>query len=271
MRAFSELEKQLIHRMIELDDKAGSLNCLNNIINHFYGKSHLPDYCYIELKAENNVSIHIKTDVLNKSDADWLNAVDKDISKKLLSIVALFKYLETQTLAYFVGGLESNSLGTKWDETDYTKCNFLDTDLKPVIFEYARKKIFVSETLRVFVNNGFKTDEEIRQEKEILTIAKQLKYTRIALVITFIGLISSILVPNLVVSNINIKNDRIITELNPKTIGATQEALNEGIKPVIQELISTQEKLTVISDSIQQAAELRSLKEQNPSVSVEKN
>jgi hypothetical protein len=135
-------------------------------------------------------------------------------------------------------------------DTAYTRCEFLDDDLKPVIYKYARKKIFISETLRVFVKNGFKTDEEIRHENEVLSIAKQLKLTRIALAFTFAGLLISIFMPIIVISGVDIKNDRIVTELNQKTIDATQKAFEAGINPAIQELVSIQGKLTVLSNSI---------------------
>jgi hypothetical protein len=147
-------------------------------------------------------------------------------------------------------------------DTAYTRCEFLDDDLKPVIYKYARKKIFISETLRVFVKNGFKTDEEIRHENEVLSIAKQLKLTRIALAFTFAGLLISIFMPIIVISGVDIKNDRIVTELNQKTIDATQKAFEAGINPAIQELVSIQGKLTVLSNSILQAAETSSSNDQ---------
>ena len=90
MRAFSDLEKQLVRRMIELDDKVGSLNVLDNLLDSFYGNTHLPDQCYIELKSERDVSIRVREEALNQNGSDWIREIDKDISKKLLSVVALF-------------------------------------------------------------------------------------------------------------------------------------------------------------------------------------
>ena len=103
MRDFSDLEKQIVRRMIELDDKVGSLNVLGNIIDSFYGDTHLPDHCYIELKSESDVSIQIRDEALAENDLDWIKEIDEDISKKLLTVVALFQYLEEERLAYFIG------------------------------------------------------------------------------------------------------------------------------------------------------------------------
>jgi hypothetical protein len=270
MRAFSDLEKQLIHRMIELDDKSGSLNVLGNILDSFYGKSHLPDHCYVELKSPKDVSIQVRDDALNENGLDWIRDVDSEISKKLLIVVALFEYLEAQKLVYFVGDLDLNSLGEVWADTKYTRCEFLDDDLKPLIYKYSRRKIFVLETLRVFVNNDFKTDEEIRHNKEVLSISEQLKFTRIALGMTIAGLIISIMVPILVTSAIDIKNDLIVTELNEKTILETRSSITQGIAPLTAELIRTQAKLAEVSTSIKQASNDNSLnmKESSQSMSV---
>ena len=117
MRAFSDLEKKIILRMIELDDSDGSLNVLGNVLDSFYGESHLPEHCYIELKSPTDVSIQIREQVLNQSGLDWISKVDKDISKLLLTIVALFDYLQEQKLAYFVGELQLDSLGQVWANT----------------------------------------------------------------------------------------------------------------------------------------------------------
>ncbi|WP_320055761.1 hypothetical protein [Desulfuromonas thiophila] len=262
MRAFSKLEKQLIQRMIELDDKAGSLNVLGNIIDSFYGESHLPDHCYIELKAENDVSIQIRDEALNANAIDWIRSVNEDISKNLLSVVSLFEYLETQKLAYFVGDLNIDSLGEVCTDTEYKRCEFLDDDLKPIIYKYSRKKIFVSETLRVFVEKGYKTDEELRHETEMSSMSEQLKFTRIALGATFLGLLISILVPIYVTSAINIKNDRIITELSPRTIELAQVAFSKSISPAVDGLADIQERITAIANNTHNSNKERLMNDQ---------
>lgn len=253
MRAFSDLEKQLIHRMIELDDKPGSLNVLGNIIDSFYGESHLPDHCYVSLKSPTDVSIQIRDEALQENGLDWIRSVDSDISKKLLIVVALFEYLEAQKLVCLVGDLDLQSLGGVWVDTNYTRCEFLDDDLKPLIYKYSRKKIFISETLRAFVNNQFKTDEELRHEKEVSVISDQLKFTRIALGITILGLLISILVPILVTSAIDIKNDKVVTELNEKTIFEVEKAHKAALMPLIAEIMNSQRELENISNAVKES------------------
>ncbi|HGY4915452.1 TPA: hypothetical protein ACNU9R_005247 [Citrobacter freundii] len=210
MRTFSDLEKTLVRKMIELDDRSCSLNILGNIINSFNGHTGLPEFCYIELKSESDVFIQVESHALEKNGMDWVRGIDNDISKKLLTVVALFQYLEDEKLAYFTGDLGIKNLGVKCDSAEYTRCEFLDDDLKPLIFKYSRKKIFVSETLRLLATNGFKTDEELRHEAEIVSMGKQLNITRWALGLTVLGLIISIMIPTLTISSVELKNIELV-------------------------------------------------------------
>ena len=257
MRVFSSFEKQLLSKMIELD-KSNSLNVLGNLLDAFYGESHLPEHCHIKLISENEVDIYVKTDEFDQGNIDLKN-VDYDVSKKLLGVIALFEYLEKHKLAYFVGENDFETLGTVNRNANYIACDFLDDEIKPQIYKYSRKRIFVSETLKVLVENSFRTDEEIRHDQEMLTISNQLRFTQFALVATVVGLIISILVPVLVTSAIDIKNKIIVTELSENTFTETRKLVKQGIAPLTIELVRTQEKLTEVSAAIKQANKDNSL------------
>jgi len=261
MRIFSSFEKQLLTKMIELDKEAGSFNVLGNLLDTFYGESHLPEHCYIKLISETKVDICIRADALNTNNVDLRN-VDNDVSKKLLGVIALFEYLEKQKLAYFTGDNDLTTLGTVFANADYTPCDFLDAEIKPLIYKYSRKRIFVSETLKVLVENSFRTDEEIRHDKEMLSIGKQLNFTRFALAMTTISLVISVLVPILITSDINIKNDHIVTKIDGELIN---KAIKQNLSPVISELKNNQAELKNTSDSIKEAISLDSLNEQETS------
>lgn len=257
MRVFSSFEKQLLSKMIELD-KSNSLNVLGNLLDAFYGESHLPEHCHIKLISENEVDIYVKTDEFDHGNIDLKN-VDYDVSKKLLGVIALFEYLEKHKLAYFMGENDFETLGTVNRNANYIACDFLDDEIKPQIYKYSRKRIFVSETLKVLVENSFRTDEEIRHDQEMLTISNQLRFTQFALVATVVGLITSILVPVLVTSAIDIKNKIIVTELSEKTFTETRKLVKQGIAPLTIELVRTQKKLTEVSAAIKQANKDNSL------------
>ncbi|MBA0182535.1 hypothetical protein H0261_02160 [Pectobacterium versatile] len=261
MRAFSDIEKTLVRKMIELDDKSGSLNVLGNIINPLGGHTGFPEHCYIELTSENDVSIQVKNHALEQNGIDWIKSIDNDISKKLLTVVALFQYLEDEKLAYFVGDLDFKSLGEKWVDVEYTRCEFLDDDLKPLIFKYSRKKIFVSETLRLLEDNDFKTDEELRHEAEIASMGKQLKFTQLALGVTTIGLIASIMIPILTTSSVEVKNIELVNSRPTLTAIENQlQRMNENdnsrntvIARIESAILSLQESIDRMSNILSES------------------
>ena len=82
MRAYSELEQQLIHRMIELDEKVGSLNVLDNIIDSFYAPS------AIDLSSV-STSISFASRML-KIPRILLSKISTDLAAKSLGGYSLF-------------------------------------------------------------------------------------------------------------------------------------------------------------------------------------
>ena len=238
MRAFSDFERKIIQRMIELDEKPRSLNVLGNILNSFYGDSHLPDYCYISVESETNVSIQVKTDELNSHGVDWLQELDGNISKILLVTVILFEYLQESKLADFVGEIDSKSLGVvstdDIDNNNYTTCDFLEDESKKLIYKYTRKKVYLTETLKVLANNNFKSEEEIRHEEVQNSTKKQLKFTQVALALTFFGLIASIFIPMFSTTEVKIKNDTVSTSItkSAETISNKLSNLQDSLNRV---------------------------------------
>jgi len=238
MRSFSEFEKKIINRMIELDEKSGSLNVLGNIFDSFLSELKLPNYCYVEIISEENVTIQLKKDALDQLSPPDLRVIDDQLSKILLTTVKLFEYLEINGLAYFVGDLDLKTLGEVWEDTDYVTCEFLENESKKLLYYYTRKKIYVTEELKEIYRNKFKTEEQISTQKELL-------YTRIALLLAFSGLLSSILIPIIFTSNVE-----IIKELDVKNIGLISSEIKKQSNVLSQSSSSINETLYSIKDDI---------------------
>jgi hypothetical protein len=88
----------------------------------------------------------------------------------------------------------------------YTPQEIIDENIKKSLINYSQKTIIISETLREYVRNDFKTPEQIRHD-ENLKIAKQnlevahesikkvkkgLCFSMISIVIAIIAIITSI-------------------------------------------------------------------------------
>ena len=124
----------------------------------------------------------------------------------------------------------------------------MDDDLKPLIFRYSRKKIFVSETLRTLEKNDFKTDEELRHQEEVASMKGQLNLTRAALGFTLIGLLVSLLVPIFVTSSVEIKNNDVsqvlaAVENELERMGDIEEASNERLDDLESAILSLQKSI----------------------------
>jgi len=223
MRIFSEFEKKIIERMIELDGKSGSLNVLGNIYDSFSQELSLPDYCYIQIVSETDVSIQIIEDMIAKIDPSSLRIFDNELSKFLLTTVKLFEYLENNGLAYFIGDLNLKSIGQVWKDTKYTTFEFLEAESKKLLYKYARKKIYVTEELTELFNKKFKSTEQIRHEEVLDATKKELLHTRIALFLTIFGLIASILIPFLSSNQIEVTKEITVKNLDSISIRTTEQ------------------------------------------------
>lgn len=242
MRAFSDLEKQIVKKMIELDEEPGSFNVLANILYTFSYDSHLPDYCYIHVKSETDVAIMVRSEARKEHDRTWLTEVDGKISRLLLTTVKLFEFLERNELAFFIGDHDITTLGKTWVDTPYDRCEFLEPESKALIYKYTRKKVYVSESLKALSKNDFKPAEQIRYEREMLA-------TRIALGVTFAGLLASILVPVLGTTAVRIENSELavspsgsMSQLFEANSGAVA-AVNGSVELMQKELLRVSEGL----------------------------
>ncbi|MEJ3630378.1 hypothetical protein [Vibrio vulnificus] len=199
-RSFSELDKKIINSLVNLDSRKG-LNVLGNIIEEY-----LDDYYYISVPNSNNVSVMLENHYLNKIDLNNLNSYISDL---LLTIVVLFDDLVKDRFIYFTGSYQFNSLGHSVVGQQYTALNIIDADLMGKIHSYTARKFFITENLKDFIENGYKSKEEIKQENDLKLANKQLVYTRVALVITFLGLIASILVPLISTTSITLGDETV--------------------------------------------------------------
>ncbi|EOW9185234.1 hypothetical protein ACN1S0_003528 [Vibrio cholerae] len=199
-RSFSELDKKIISSLVNLDSRKG-LNVLGNIIEEY-----LDNYYYISVPNSNNISVMLDNNYLNKIN---LNDFDSYISDLLLTIVVLFDDLVKDRFIYFTGNYQFNTLGHCVVGQNYTQLHIIDADLMEKIHSYTTRKFFITENLKDFIDNGYKSKEEKIQENELRLANKQLVYTRVALVITFLGLIASILVPLISTTSITLGNETI--------------------------------------------------------------
>jgi|GEM_PF-5169513 len=203
MKEFSDYEKKIIHELIRVDEIPGSLTVLGNIIDfELY-----PNF-FIELKSEIDYSVYVDrtylNTVANTYGSSGIGELIKQLNNRLLYIVRLFQYLEREGQIYFSGAIDistltlGNTLST--NERILLDKQFDDKEVINSLYNIARRKIVVTDSLKKFVKNNFKTEQELKQEieqknieKQQRNIERQTKWTAIGILSTLIlGLITSI-------------------------------------------------------------------------------
>jgi len=193
MKEFSDYEKRLIQELIRVDETPGGLTVLGNVIDFEL----FPNF-YIELKSETDCPVRISKSYLdsvaNNYGPNGINEMIKQLNNKLLYIVRLFQYLERDNQIYLSGEVPLTQLGSSFDisETPVSyKLN--DKDVISLLYTFSKRKLVVSDSLKRFARNDFKTDLELKQEIEQKNIERQQKHIERQTRLTAYGILSTLI------------------------------------------------------------------------------
>lgn len=210
MRDFSEFEKNVIRNILNVYSKPGSLTVLGNILEH-----EIDPNIYISLETEISCPVKIKVEYFESIVRNY-GAVDifevlKKLETKLLLTVKLIEYLERENYLILSSNLEIESLGTVEVDVRYADYNLNDSELIKYLFLYSRKKITPTEGLTKLVNNKFKSDEEIRNEREYQLNRKLFRWTAASVIIAGIALVVSSMIPLFQKEEISLNKETILS------------------------------------------------------------
>ncbi|MFS1467951.1 hypothetical protein BCU33_018020 [Vibrio lentus] len=253
-RSYSELDKKIINSLIGRDGRKG-LNVLGNIIEEY-----LDEYYYINVPNSTNVSVMLKEHYLTIVD---INEVNSHISDLFLSIVVLFDDLVKERFIYFTGDYQFSALGNVFVGEQYVMLDIIDTDLKEKIHSYTTRKFFITENLKEFVKNDYQSKEEIAQANELKLANKQLRYTRIALGTTFLGLMVSILVPILSTTSITLEDETINISSEKATIDYIDNKLDINRREYEAYKVDQNNKIESIENTFKDEMQLIKSKQEN--------
>lgn len=236
MRSLSETEKKLIKSIIELDGEDDSQIYLGNVFDKFYNEISSQSHSFVKLIAEDDVAIMVKSKLISGRDPFQPLEHAQRIRTLLLTTAKLMEFLEFNGYAYFLGEEDLSILGDKWRDENYTKVDILESEIKKLVFKYAKRRIYISEDLRQLYNNGFKTREESMHEEEIEIVRKQLRNTWIALIITAIGLLISIISPLVTTEKVEIISNTQTQEQNALIVETQNdlEAMENRVNQLVE-------------------------------------
>jgi len=251
MRQFSTLEKKIIRRIVELESQETPFIVIANILESPFGNSIWPESCFIHLKSPNIFTLFIRERSRDTNNPVSFGKYVGKISSTLLGIVELFEYLDANKLAYFIGDFDLPYLGEKPEDlSGYLACDSLSEDVIERIYPYTRKRIYVSEMLRFLVNKDFKSEDDIRHEETLGAAKRELKYTRTALGIAFLGVLASVGVPLVVKTRVEIENRPLLTEVQAMPTRELSDVLGSSADSISEGLLLSSAKLDSICDSI---------------------
>jgi len=189
MKEFSTYEKRILNELLRVDETPGGLTVLGNIIDfELY-----PNF-FIELKSETDCPVRIAKTYLDQVSENYgssgFGEMIKQLNNKMLFVVKLFQYLEREGEIYLTGDIPVETLGTKFDVSETpVGYNLEDKETIKLIYHFSRKKIVLVDSLRRFIKNDFKTDAEIKADKEQKSTSRKLNWTAFGVIITLCGLI----------------------------------------------------------------------------------
>lgn len=194
MRKFSELEKRIIETMIEIHQGDDVLNVMDNIFHSAKGVV-LPGGFYLFVGPQQDDASFL----IEQDSAESLDFTKKETQafKLVASIVTLFRFLEQNALItitnsnfdkskpYFIGDKPENAT---------IPLQGVDHEYRADLYRFATSRIFVTEELITYVQQGYKTKDERAREREINLLKSQLRFSQRAFWISFTGLVISIFV-----------------------------------------------------------------------------
>jgi hypothetical protein len=185
MKEFNQFEKEIINRIIA-DYKKGTVPKLISILNPELENKDI----YLDFEEETAI---IKADINFYSDKTSVEEARKLIAK-IVTTVHLLKYLQNEgyLILYNEAVVQGKFFyyGQLIQGNHSHKFPINDLDVKDLLIDYSRKIILVGQPLIEFVKNDFKTEEQIRANKESKTNSRNLSIALIALIVSvFLGVI----------------------------------------------------------------------------------
>lgn len=178
MRLFNSKEKTIIQQLIN-----GTANSLVYLpINVFNDIFQSRDVGFIGDSTMELVFPRIENDSINKS---------LTIYNDILERVLLIDYLEKEGLIYIIptstSVYETKTFGNVF--TLNRTVMKIDQSIGEILLKCINRPVYVSETLKDYVNNGFKSLEDLALEET----KKQTKYSFYAVILAFVAIIISML------------------------------------------------------------------------------
>ena len=184
MAKLTEFEKEITQAIVDLDREQGFC-VLANMWERFF-----PDGYYLDVSDVSSPNLMIKSSVLNSMDNMSLQSLLNSLAQKCEAITSTFRFLQANRYLKLVGDYETESLGVVFAEEPYAA---YPLNVEPEVFGplavVAHRRILPAQGLYDFVDNGFKTEDELKIEKQTRANKHAFNFALIGLFIAGVGLL----------------------------------------------------------------------------------
>ena len=258
MRQLSELERQIVHVMIAVDDSAG-FSALHSVLVNPDFPLPLPEHWYVRVSATEDVVLKIPEESVSRSGPVSLQLLEAGVYRSLLTLVSLLKDLEEERLVHFTGEYDLEDLGTVVNGEPYQDADLLDSDVQELLRRYARRRFLVSESLRMLAAHGFRSEEDRRRDEEIAALQRQANSARRALYIAVVGVIAASIVPATVAwritSSVRVVDSEVRTSFTTDTKATLEDLYQSGVATASARLGSLATHVEGIEDVLRKNSE----------------
>jgi len=240
MRDFSDFEREIIERILELEEK-NSLNVLGNILSNkfdYYGSY------YIKIVSDSECYLKISKSFFNtiekSGDINILKNIIQKTNKFIFITLKLIEYLEINGLLFSSGDDDMPSIFPEIVDEDYVIGPSIDKEISKLLYKYNKKKFIPTETLYRLKENNYFSDEEMRHREIVNQYNKTLKRSTWGIIISLIAVIVTITIalciPVNTNTNLKYSSQPLAIDINPKLLSDISQKLEE-----INNSIKTQE------------------------------
>lgn len=184
MRKISTEEKQFISELVRISENSFDVFLANIIDRELNNIDIFLDH------RNTSVEYRIDEDVYNY-DLDEFTQFARNFSWRIMRYIQLLKDLEKEGMLFLYQespNRENSRFGRLIKNRPYIRADINDPNAINSILDFSKKTIIINESLKNYVNNGFRTDEEVRFSEEKIISAKNLRTAKNTLIVTIVAL-----------------------------------------------------------------------------------
>lgn len=246
MRDFTTFERHVVDQILEIDANQ-ELNVIGNILSKRFHDGGF----FITLNDAGKAVIRIDQEHLKQLQKqgrilDGVRYIVEQTSKDLFMAMKLIQYLESQGWIYTSGALSSlKRIGAETVNAKYIDAVGLDPEIGELLGKYIQRRITPTESLARLRTNGYRSDEEVRHERQMTLNRRALWVSGLSAVIAACAVIVAVFGTN---------DTRIV---NLRDVGQQFAGMERNLESLTREVAAVRDENRATSKASREQFETR--------------